>query len=222
MRRRRSHLDPQLTFGYVRREGHRVGRPKKPGAGMRHGARDALSSRYPVHVVLKLARGLPRLRTKRPYKVLRRCFAKGCDRFGFRLVHYSVQGDHLHLIVEAKDRKALSSGMGGLAIRIARGLNKLWSRKGKVFADRYYDHILRTPMEVKRALAYVFHNRDKHREYELDRDEIDIFSSGMWFDGWREKTVNEIGFQVPPPLARSRTWLLKTGWRRHGLLSLAG
>ena len=175
-----------------------------------------------MHVVLKLAKGLPRLRAKRPYKVLRACFAKGCDRFGFRLVHYSVQGDHLHLIVEAKDRKALSSGMGGLAIRIARGLNRLWERRGKVFADRYYDHILRTPLEVKRALAYVFNNRDKHRVYEQGRDEIGIFSSGMWFDGWRGMSVKEIDFKVPPPLARARTWLLNTGWRRHGLLSLAG
>ena len=142
-----------MTFGFTRREGHRIGRPKKEGAGVSHLTRDVLASRFPVHVVLRIGEGLPSLRSKRPYRVLRRAFARGCDRFGFRLNHYSVQGNHLHLIVEAKDRRALSRGMNGLTIRIAKGLNRLWGRKGRVFADRYFDRILRTPLEVKRALC---------------------------------------------------------------------
>ena len=91
-----------------------------------------------------------------------------------------------------------------------------------MFADRNHDHILRTPLEVKRALAYVSKNRGKQRVYEQGRDEIGTFSSGMWFDGWRQVSVKEIDLKVPPPLARARTWLLNTWWRRHGLLSLAG
>ena len=93
---KRDHLSPQLTFGYKRRDGHRAGRPRKPGSGIRHAKRETLRSRFPVHVVLRLDKGLPRLRAKGPYKVLRRSFAAGCDRFGFRLNHYSVQGNHLH------------------------------------------------------------------------------------------------------------------------------
>ena len=99
-----------------------------------HDRRAALASRNPVHVTCKLRRGLPTLRRKAEYRVLRGAFAKGCERFGFRLVHYSVQGDHLHLIAEAKDRRALSRGMQGLLVRVAKGLNKLWSRKGSVSA----------------------------------------------------------------------------------------
>lgn len=131
--------------------------------------------------------------------------------------HYSVQGNHLHFIVEAKDREALARGMKGLAIRIAKGLNRIWERRGRVFADRYFDHILRTPLEVKRALAYVFGNRRKHRV--VDEDVIDIFCSGMWFDGWRELDQRTFEVSEPPAVAPARTWLQRVGWRRHGLIS---
>jgi len=47
-------------------------------------------------------------------------------------------------------------------IRVAKGLNKLWARRGKVFADHYHDRILRTPREVRNALCYVLHNAKKH------------------------------------------------------------
>lgn len=80
--------------------------------------------------------------------MLRTAFAAGSERFGFRLRQYSVQSDHRHLVVEGKDRRALSRGMQGLLIRIAKGLNRLWGRRGTVFADRYHDRILRTPREV--------------------------------------------------------------------------
>ena len=214
----RSHLDAQLTFGYKRREGHRVGRPRKDDSGVSHLKRDALASRYPVHVVMKVRKGLPSLRTKKPYKALRRAFMAGCDRNGFRLNHYSVQGNHLHFIVEAKDRTAISRGLQGLSVRIARALNKVWGRKGGVFADRYFDRILRTPREVRNALQYVLKNGD-HHQY-LPEGGPDIFSSGMYFDGWREVRLDEFIVDDPPPLAPARTWLQRVGWRRHGLLSL--
>ena len=131
---------------------------------MSHLKREALASRFPVHVTMKIAKGLPSLRIRAAYRVVCEAFDKGCKRAGrleggvFRLVHYSVQGDHLHLVCEAKDRASLSRGVQGLSIRIARGLNRLWERKGKVFADRYHDRILRTPREVRNVLRYVFNN----------------------------------------------------------------
>jgi len=216
------HLDPQLTFGFKRREGHRVGRPRKDDSGVSHLKREALASRFPVHVVMKLREELPSLRKKRPYKVLRRSFMAGCDRNGFRLNHFSVQGNHLHFIVEAKDRPALSRGLQGLSVRIARALNKLWKRKGRVFGDRYFDRILRTPREVKNALNYVLKNGHHHGNPQVIAPEapIDVFSSGMFFDGWRELRLEDIEVNEPPPLAKARTWLLRKGWRRSGLLSI--
>ena len=111
----------------------------------------------------------------------------------------------------------------GLAIRIAKALNKLWGRRGGVFADRYHDRILKTPREVKNALVYVLANGKKHategREVTVPQA-IDTFTSAPWFDGLREAiTVRGIE-SMPRPVIDSRTWLLTLGWRRHGLLSV--
>ena len=213
----------QMVMGFMRRGGARKGAGRKPNglkAGVSHRERAALSARYPVHVTLWLGRGLPRLRNKRAYGVLREAFAKGSERFGFRLCHYSVMSNHMHLIVEAKDRRALSRGMQGLVIRMARGLNRLWCRSGKVFSDRYHDRILRTPTEVRNALNYVLNNARRHAL--ALKWAIDLFASGPWFDGWRgRKALAEVPIDVERPTADPHTWLLNKGWRRHGLLSQA-
>ena len=170
-----------------------------------------------MHVVMRLRAGLPSLRRKDPYRVLKKHFWRGCDRFGFRLVHYSVQANHLHFIVEARDKRALARGMNGLNVRLARGLNKLWDRKGRLFADRYFSRILRTPLEVKRALAYVLNNARRHGA--VFAGPVDIFTSGVWFDGWRGLRRADVEVFEPPPLAEARTWLLRVGWHRHGLIA---
>jgi REP element-mobilizing transposase RayT len=185
---------------------------------MPHDRRAPLASRFPVHVTVRLRKGLPRLRNRAEYEVLREAFRKGSDRFGFRLVHYSVQDDHLHLIGEAKNRTALSRGMQGLQIRIAKALNRLWGRVGSVFADRYHDRVLKTPRQVRNALCYVLNNARKHGRRLAQA--LDLFTSGVWFDGWRERfTVSNLD-GVARPVACARTWLLGVGWRRHGLVGL--
>ena len=194
---------------------------RKADAGVSHHSREALGSRYPVHVTTRLRRGLPRLRNRRTRAVLWEAFHEGADRFGFRLVQFSIQSNHLHLIAEAKDRRALSRGLQGLFIRVAKALNRLWARAGRVFADRYHDRILRTPTEVRNALAYVFGNANHHGALPDERL-WDPFSSGAWFDGWREELEVVGGEGVPRPVADAHTWLLSRGWRRArgGRLSL--
>jgi len=213
----------QQMMGFLRRGGKRPGAGRKPKgekAGVPHRNRANLSSRHPVHVTLKLERGLPRLRNKAAYRVLRRAFVGANARDGFRLCEYSVQGNHIHLIVEAEDRTVLSRSMQGLGVRIARGLNRLWERTGRVLADRYHDRILRTPREVRNALAYVLNNARRHRLALLWA--IDLFASGLWFDGWKEAGVPRM-IQRPKerPTARARSWLLHSGWRLHGLIRIA-
>ena len=156
------------------------------------------------------------MRRKAEYAVLRAAFAKGCDRFGFRLVHYSVLGNHLHMLAEAKDRNALSRGMQGLLIRVAKGLNRLWSRKGSVFADRYHDRILRTPKHVRHALAYVLHNARPPRPPHPRRCRplfvgLLVRRLARGVDRSGPRTLRR-------PVAAAHTWLLKVGWRRHRLL----
>jgi REP element-mobilizing transposase RayT len=211
------------------RGGARKGAGRKPTglkAGVDHRERAALASRYPVHITVKLREHLPRLRQKAEYGVLRTAFARGCNRNlagTFRLCHYAILNDHLHLLVEAQSRLALSRGLQGLLIRIARALNKLWRRKGRVFADRYHDHVLRSLREVRNALRYLFGNGKKHaregREVSVPQA-MDVFTSAPWFDGFRER-IEVVGIEaVVRPVTDSKTWMLSIGWRELGLLSV--
>jgi hypothetical protein len=125
-----------------------------------------------------------------------------------------LQKNHLHLIAEAKDREALSKGLQAFFVRCARGLNRLWGRKGSVFADRYHDVVLRAPRQVRNALLYVLQNAWKHGD---GYQGPDPFSSARWFEGWRERLPR---VRIPSGAAEPRTWLLRIGWRRSGLLSL--
>jgi len=207
----------QTEFGFVRWGGKRRGAGRKPKgerAGVSHAKRPKLCQRFPVHVTVRLRRGLPSLRCKEAYLVLKRAFAAGAMRFRFRLVEYSVQTDHLHFIAESTDGRALSRGMLGLSVRIARALNALWGRRGRVLDDRYHVRILRTPREVRNALVYVIQNARKHGAWHAERP--DPFSSGPWFGGWKGRaqvSISRSGF-----LDRARTWLLGIGWQRHGLI----
>jgi REP element-mobilizing transposase RayT len=169
------------------------------------------------------------LRSKRGLKALRRAFAGSCERFGFRLVHYSVQGNHLHLIAEAPDRVALSRAMKGLCVRIARGLNALMGTRGPVFTGRYYARPLRTPLEVRRALLYVLANFRRHQAQvgrQLPTDFLDPFSSARHFDGWRSTRglVRALALdrdpcvELPTGIQPPHVGLLRIGWRRYGLL----
>jgi REP element-mobilizing transposase RayT len=182
------------------------------------------AQRHPVLVTTKLCAGLPSLRRGAEFEALNHAFA-GCveraERHGMRLVHFSVQTNHLHLIVEARDAHSLSRGMQGLLVRIARGLNRLWRRCGSVFADRFRARALRSPREVRHALAYVLLNARKHGCFLA---KIDPYTSARAFDGWSAgslvQSVNPPGGRAPPVL-RARAWLLTHGWKRHGLIDPA-
>jgi len=178
------------------------------------------------------------------------------------VLQFSVQRDHVHLIVEARDKRALSTGIQSVAIRVARYVNDLLGRHGALWADRWHGRALKTPREVRNALKYVLSNFRKHvasRACARPRSSsrlrgpatapfppgIDPYSSGEWFDGWREWTAAS---GTPPPfvgpptwrprgvgvgtddcldestakvVAMPRTWLAAVGWRRHGLIGLA-
>jgi REP element-mobilizing transposase RayT len=150
--------------------------------------------------------------------VLRRAFAEAKDRLDMRLIHFLVQGNHLHLIVEAADRTALGRAMKGLQIRMARGLNRLFGRAGRVFADRYHARAMKTPRETRNGLVYVLLNARRHafqRGLGLRRSSIDPCSSGLAFDGW----TTPIECSDAIPVVRPKSWLLRIGWKRRGLIS---
>ena len=117
---------------------------------------------FPVHVTLRMASHVYNLRSRRAFRVIGPAIAKAAERFHVRIVHFSVQGNHVHLIVEAATPRALSRAMQGFSVRVARGLNRMMHRRGRVLTDRFHAHVLRTPTETRRAVAYVRHNFRKH------------------------------------------------------------
>ena len=218
----------------------------RPGAGRKsqsrramvgHRERAPLNAAHPVHVVLR-SRFRP-LRSQFVFPTLRRALAKASRaRPDFRVVQFSVQDDHLHLIVEARDAFVLSRGMQGLAIRVARALNRLVFRSGKVWADRFFSRALTSPRAVRNALAYVLNNFRKHRA--RGAASIDPYSSAPYFSGFRELcgcAAHELEAHVdlplvprgvsPPrtptdiPIVVAKTWLAREGWKRAGVISFA-
>jgi REP element-mobilizing transposase RayT len=181
----------------------------------------------PSHVTLRLRRGIPGLRSRRFLRELRPSLRRGCERRGFRVVHYSVQRNHLHLIVESAGKQALGRGMKAISARVARAAQRAFGLSGPVLHGRYHLRILRSPCEVRRALAYVLLNARKHwkERYEaLPPVRLDEASSGRWFDGWRRVPGSrEPPRDAPeePEVASPRTWMLSVGWRRHGLVDPA-
>lgn len=158
-------MGQQRAFVFRTWGGARRGAGRKPNgarAGVPHLTRPTLAARFPVHATLRMSERVWNLRTRRCFGALSRAMYAGAARFGFRLVHYAVMGNHVHLIVEAPDRTALARAMKGLGVRIARALNRLMKRSGRVVGDRYHAHILRTPSEVRRARNYLTTNARRH------------------------------------------------------------
>jgi REP element-mobilizing transposase RayT len=160
--------------------------------GVAHRKREAFARPLPVHVTMRMTEGVPYLRERQAFIVVARAFWNAQNRFGTRLTHFSVQGNHVHVIVESADSRSLARAMKGLAIRIALGINGLRKRDGRVIDDRYDVHILRTPTEVRHAVRYVLKNHEHHRG---SPQPPDSFSSEV-----QRKIV------LPP-----RTWLLRHG-----------
>ncbi len=200
--------------------GARPGSGRKPTgdrAGVSHHGRPDVTRDTPVHATLCVLPHVWSLRSARSLAVIERALEGARTWREFRVVHFSVQGDHLHLVVEADGNRALSEGMQGLAVRLAKGLNRMMGRRGRVFADRFHAHVLETPSEVRNALAYVLLNHRSHlaRIGAPAPTSLDRFSSAASFDGWKGSHRPELP-RVTSPAA---TWLLRAGWKRRGLLS---
>jgi putative transposase len=207
----------QLEFNLPSWGGRRPGAGRKPAAGRRsvsHRPRPLHDPRHPVHVTMRRCVGLPSLRSERVFVAMKDAFASA-SHHGFRVLHFSVQTDHVHVLVEVDAPSRLSSGMRGLAIRMAKAINLAVSRHGAVWADRFHARALSTPREVRNALVYVLQNWKKH---ETGAGGVDPRSSGEWFVGWREVVPRVRGRS---PVASPRTWLVRSGWWRHGRISHA-
>jgi hypothetical protein len=194
--------------------GRRKGAGRPPAGDRAKAPRDArpeLRRWQPVHVTLRMASHVWNLRTARGFAVVDAALRGVRGRGDFRVVHYSVQGNHVHAIVEADGSRALACGVRALAIRLARGLNRMMGRRGPVFADRFHAHVLASPTEVRNALRYVLGNLAKHA------GEWGETMGGPWVDPYSSAAPRKVRaaqlalLPEPPAAARPRTWLLRNG-----------
>ena len=201
-----------------------AGRKPSPRPIVHHVRREPFRTLLPALVTVRIREGLPSLR-KRPFlRVLRESFREARERGDFRLVHYSVQRDHLHFIVEADDDDALGRGMKSISSRIAFAVNRVFGRRGRVLAGRYHALLLRTPRQVRNGLRYVLLNVRKHYRARMGAAppaRLDEASSGRFFDGWKGSVRGPCTPAGTPEVAPARSFLVRKGWRRHGLIDLA-
>ncbi len=134
----------QLTLDSVRyhsgRGGprHGAGRPRGIRPRVMHRHRERIVARVPVHVTIRLRSGIPTLRQPRFVRRFRSSLSEACVRHGFRVVHYSIQRDHVHLLIEAHTNHSIACGMKSVGARIGKLANRLFQRKGKVLDGRYH------------------------------------------------------------------------------------
>jgi REP element-mobilizing transposase RayT len=189
---------------------------------MPHQARPVQRPGEPVHVTLRTK--FSPLRHQFVFPTVRGAIAAANRRARtlgrFRVAHFSIQHDHIHLIVEAVDRKALWNGVRGLSVSLARRINRLVFRRGQFIADRWHGRALRSPRAVRHALVYVLGNFRKHtRSTSL----VDAFSSAPYFTGFVElvNCQNTSNCHArASPVEPARSWLLARGWRQHGDISV--
>jgi REP element-mobilizing transposase RayT len=242
VRARKRHVQQEL----FRHGGKRKGAGRKPTgarAGSPHKKRPSIRKGSAGHVVLSVAPAVGSLRKRFMYRALReatiavamRELAYDDVNGTFRIVHISIQRTHVHLIVEADNKRALARGMQSFQISAARHINREYSvkqklvekRRGNVFVDRYHLEVIKSPRQARRSLSYVLNNWRKHRE---DREphtrnwNVDPFSSGIHFLGWKEREDAEVLWRWrdtydPLVVYQPKSWLLREGWLKHGRIS---
>ena len=186
-------------------------------ASERHKKREPLKPGTPVHVTMRIEEDVGYMRKRDRYRAIRLATLHAFAKNMIHIVHLSIQGNHLHTIVEATSSADLARGMKGFQVSAARHINRACGRKGRVFADRYHVEYLRNPKMVRNAIAYVVNNWRKHGEDRGSVVSIDPFSSGTSFTGWKVPP-KVVPLDEPLAVSLPSTWLLKIGWTRHGLI----
>lgn len=188
--------------------------------------------RHPLHVVLRVVPDVGTLRRRKMYQAMREATIVAAVRERIRIVHVSLQRNHVHLLVEAEDKAALARGMQGFQISAARNINTMLGagcrrRRGRVFADRYFAEAITTPRHAHHALSYIVNNWRKHGEDQQGLARtwlVDPFSSGVWFPDWQELDGRHFLWPIrdtydPLVVRRPQSWLLREGWKLCGPIS---
>jgi REP element-mobilizing transposase RayT len=229
--KRRRHVQQSL----FRRGGKRRGAGRKPKgtrAGVRHARRPEFKPYHPLHVVMRVVPAVGSLRRRLLYKAIRHATITAALRERIRIVHVSLQRNHVHMLVEADSKHALARGMQGFQISAARHINTALGdgarrRRGKVFADRYHVEVITSPTQAHHAIRYILCNWRKHKEDQVGLPRtwrVDPFSTGILFPDWKELHDQAWMWPIrdtydPLLVRRPQCWLLREGWKKAGSIS---
>jgi REP element-mobilizing transposase RayT len=150
-----------------------------------HRSRPELPKAKPVHVTIKTNKNvIPNLRSKVLYKQIRQSM-KRARILGIRIIHFSVQRDHVHLLIEADNKQQLGESMRVLSISLTKRLSHVLKRKVKALKSRYHLHVLKSLQEIKNAKNYILSNGQKHGT----SDAHDFYSSAISFSDFRPNEI---------------------------------
>jgi REP element-mobilizing transposase RayT len=158
-----------------------AGRPAIHDIGIRHRERPKLTRLSSLHLTIKIKRIKADLKNKSILIVLKRAIYNARKK-GLRVIHFSLEFDHVHLLIEAPDNFILGKGMQSLGVTLVRGINKLGQTSGEVYKHRYHFRKINSTRELKVVMNYIFHNGVKHRtakklvnQYHSIRAELNYF-----------------------------------------------
>jgi len=223
---RKRHIQQELfKRGGKRKGAGRTPKGKRPGTS--HRTRPEVRLRHPLHVVLRVVDAVGTLRRRKMYQAMREATIVAAIRERIRIVHVSLQRNHVHLLVEAGSKLALARGMQGFMISAARNINTMLGashrrRRGSVFADRYFTEAITSPRQARHALNYIINNWRKHKEDQQGMATtwlVDPFSSGVSFPDWKELEDKAFMWPIretydPLIVRRPESWVLREGWMR--------
>lgn len=206
----------QLEFEKVKGWGGRrrnAGRKNKTGT-VHHMKREKVEAKYPIHITIKLKKGVASLRGPKMVAEFKSSLRKAKKR-GLRVIHFALESNHAHLFAESDDNRKLRSGMSSFGSSFGKSARQVTGGRGSVFNGRYHMNIFRSPRQTKRAMAYVLLNHSKHQGA---KPYVDQKSSAPFFGDWRALLGERYRVDQPPPrpdfLAEARSWLARDGWRK--------
>jgi REP element-mobilizing transposase RayT len=220
-------IQTSLPLGKTPKQKRGRGRPRKyKGYATRYGDRMKFSRRTPLHITLKVDQAFKSLRRRDEYRAVRAAMVKMLGRDDFRIIHLSLEGDHLHLVVEATSHQALAAGMKSFESSAAQRLNRCIGRRGRVFMTNYFARVITSPTQALHVMRYVLCNWRKHkqdRRYECANWQVDYFSTAPSFTGWTRPPdpdcSHDLGWEYEPmPASEPAHFFLYEGWRRVGTI----
>lgn len=139
-----------------------AGRPASNDKGIRHTRRERITKQSALHFTIKVRENKADIKNKRLLKILHHAIKRARLK-KLKVLHYSLEYNHVHLLVEARDNQIIHQGMQAFGISFAKAINKIKFLKGRVYKNRYHFRKITSLRDYKNVLLYIFRNGIKHK-----------------------------------------------------------